>query len=48
MRVVITGYINYNFRDGLIPGLTKPAFNENKILTVHNIIALNAYKACIQ
>ena len=42
MRAVIPGFINYNFKDGLLPGHTKPAFNEYKILTVHNIIALNA------
>ena len=42
MRAVIPGFINYNFRDGLLPGHTKPAFNEYKILTVHNIITLNA------
>ena len=43
MRAVIPGFINYYFRDGVLPGHTKPAFNEYKILTVHNIIALNAF-----
>ena len=42
MRAVIPGFINYNFREGLLPGHTKSAFNEYKIFTVHNIIALNA------
>ena len=31
MRVVIPGFINYNFKDGLRPGHTKPALNEYKI-----------------
>ena len=43
MRAVIPGYVNFYFRDGLIPGHTKSAFNEYTILTVHNIIALNAF-----
>ena len=42
MRAVIPGFINYNYRDGIIPGHTKTFFNEYKILTVHNIIVLNA------
>ena len=43
MRAVIPGFIYYNFKDGLLPGHTKPAFNEYKILTAHNIIALNDF-----
>ena len=35
MRAVIPGFINYNFKGGLLPGHTKPAFNEYEILTVH-------------
>ena len=42
MRAVIPGYIQYNYKDGITPGHTKEYFNEYKILTVHNIIALNA------
>ena len=43
MRAVVPGYINYFFRDGTLPGHTKSAFNDHKILTVHNIIAFNAF-----
>ena len=35
-------FINYNYKDGIIPGHTKQYFNEYHILTIHNIIALNA------
>ena len=42
MRAVIPGYINYKYKDGEIPGHTKPAFTEYKILTVHNLIALSS------
>ena len=45
LRAVIPGFINYKFRvkDGSLPGHTKPYFSEYKILTVHSIIALNAF-----
>ena len=42
MRAVIPGYINYKYKDGEIPGHTKPAFTEYKILTVHNLISLSS------
>ena len=42
LRAVIPGYINYFFRDGILPGHTKSAFNEYQILTVQNTIAFNA------
>ena len=41
LRAVIPGYVNYFFKDGKLPDHTKSAFNEYKILTIHNIIALN-------
>ena len=43
MRAVIPGFINYKYKDGVIPGHTKAYFNEYKVLTIHNIIALNAF-----
>ena len=36
------GYVNYKYKKGILPGHTKSAFSEFKILTIHNIIALNA------
>ena len=42
LRAVIPGFINYNYKDGIIPGHTKKYLNEYNILTFHNIIALNA------
>ena len=38
---MIPGFINYKFRDGEIPGHTKSAFTEYKILTIHGIITQN-------
>ena len=43
LRAVIPGFIRYNYRDGETPGHTKHKFSEYKILTIHNIIALNTY-----
>ena len=42
MRAVVPGYINYKYKDGKILGHTKSAFSDYKILTIHNLIALNA------
>ena len=42
MRAVIPGYIKYFYKDGITPGHTKEYFNKYKILTIHNIITLNA------
>ncbi len=42
IRAAIPGYVNYFYKDGNIPTHTKESFNEMEILTVHNIIAVNA------
>ena len=42
IRAIAPGFINYNYKDGELPGHTKPYFTQFKILTVHGIIALNA------
>ena len=42
IRAVIPGFVNYFYAEGEIPGHTKAAFREYKILTIHNIIVLNA------
>ena len=42
IRAVVPGFINYRYRDGIIPGHTKPHFKEYNILTVQGIIAANA------
>ena len=46
LRVVMPGFINCNYKDGIIPGhtMTKQYFNEYIILTIHNIISLNTTK----
>ena len=36
------GYVNYKYKKGILPGHTKSAFSEYKILTIHNIVAFNA------
>ena len=41
MRAVVPGFINYRYRDGIIPGHTKIHFKEYNILTVHGIIVSN-------
>ena len=38
MRAIIPGYINYKYKDGKLPGHTKPKFYEYKILNIHGII----------
>ena len=42
MRAVMPGYVNFFFKDGVLPAHTKPAFSKFKILTVHGVIAKNA------
>ena len=42
IRAIIPGYINYKFKDGKIPGHTKSAFTNYKILTIHGIITMNS------
>ena len=42
LRAVIKGYINYRYRNGILPGHTKPYFNDFNILSIYNIIALNS------
>ena len=43
LRAVIPGFINYKYRDGDIPGHTKPAFSEYEILNIHGLISLNTF-----
>ena len=42
MRAIMPGYINYYYKDGILPTSTKNKFNEYEILTVHNIVVRNA------
>ena len=42
LRAVIKGYINYRYRNGILPGHTKPYFNDFNILSIYNLIALNS------
>ena len=41
IRTIMTGYVNYFYKDGETPANTKPTFTKHKILTIHNIIAKN-------
>ena len=43
MRAVIPGFIDYFFKNGTLPGHTKSTFIGYRILTVLNIISLNAF-----
>ena len=36
------GYVQYNYKNGILPGHTKLTFLNYKILTIYNIIAFNA------
>ena len=42
MRTVMSGFVNYKYKDGVNPGHTKRAFEKHNVLTVHNIIVKNA------
>ena len=42
LRAIVPGFINYKYRNGELPGHTKPYFNEYKILGVHGVIVTNA------
>ena len=42
MRTVMSGYVNYKYRDGNPPAHTKRAFENHNVLTVHSIIVKNA------
>ena len=42
IRAVMPGFVNYFYKDGVLPNQTKSAFVEFNILTVHNIIVKNA------
>ena len=42
IRAVMSGYINYRYKDGKPPDHTKPIFKEHEVLTVHGIIVRNA------
>ena len=42
MRAIMPGYVNYFYKDGLLPTHTRPAFVADEILTVHGIVAKNA------
>ena len=44
MRAVMSGYINYYFKDGQLPTGTKNSFNQHGVLTVHGIIANQALR----
>ena len=42
MRAIIPGYIQYRYKNGVVAGHTKSFFIEYGILTVHEIIVINA------
>ena len=42
IRAVMSGYVNYYYKDGKPPDHTKLAFKEYEILTVHGVIIKNA------
>ena len=42
IRTVMPGYVNFFFKDGIIPAHTKPGFSKFKILSVHGVVVKNA------
>ena len=42
IRSIMSGYVNYYYKDGETPANTKPIFLKHKILTVQSIIVKNA------
>ena len=43
MRAIMPDFVNYNCKNGTIPGHTKSAFSEYEILTIQNLITYNAF-----
>ena len=43
MRAVMPGYVEYFYKDGVLPAHTKTGFNQYHVLTVQNVIAKNAF-----
>ena len=41
MRAVMSGWVNYYYKDGTCPSHTKSSFTDQNILTVHNVILKN-------
>ena len=42
IRAIMPGFINYFYREGILPRHTKTFFDEHEILTVHGLIAVNS------
>ena len=42
IRAIMPGFINYFYREGILPRHTKIFFDEHEILTVHGLIVLNS------
>ena len=42
IRAVMEGFVNFKYRDGIIPSHTKSTFKEMNVLTVQNLIVQNA------
>ena len=42
IRAIMSGYVNYRYKDGQPPDHTKNAFRDYEILTVHGVIIKNA------
>ncbi len=42
IRAIVPGFINYKYKNGVLPGHTKVFFKEYNILTVQGVITLNA------
>ena len=41
IRAIVPGFINYKYREGELPGHTKPYFEEYKILAAQGVIVAN-------
>ena len=41
IRAIMTGQVNYFYKEGICPSHTKSTFTDHNILTVHNVIAKN-------
>ena len=42
MRMVMPGFVNYFYKDGLLPSHTRSTFEKHKILTIHGLMVKNA------
>ena len=44
MRIVMSGFVNYKYKDGVKPGHTKRAFEKHNVVTGYKDTRIQGYK----